>query len=98
MIICNKISRTFVKYIDGKVCRSKREVIIMNCFMGNNFYLYLLIIMLILCCNGCLNDIVGKICECWYLIPIVVLLLCCCNKGQGHGNKGIGGNYGCGCK
>lgn len=66
----------------------------MNFGCGNNCYLYLLIILLILCCNGCLKDIIGKLCDCSYLLPIVLLLLCC-NKDTG---KNIGGNFGCGCK
>lgn len=66
----------------------------MNCLCGNNNYLYILIILLALCCNGCLNDIIGKICECWYIIPIILLLLCCTKNTH----KGMGGNFGCGCK
>ena len=74
----------------------------MNClgFTNNNCYLWLLIILLILCCcgNGCISNILEKICGCGPLIPIILLILCCCG---GHGDRPMRepkGFPGCGCK
>ena len=53
-------------------------------FGNDNCCLYILIILLVLCVcgNGCLNGIIDKILGCGCLLPIVIALLCCCNKGQ----------------
>ncbi len=66
-------------------------------FNNDNCCLYILIILLVLCLcgNGCLNGIIDKICGCGPILPIVLLLLCCCNKGGNHKSFNIGG---CGCK
>ncbi|MBR2377508.1 MAG: hypothetical protein IKA85_07075 [Clostridia bacterium] len=70
----------------------------MNCFGFNNdnCCLYILIILLVLCLcgNGCLNGIIDKLCGCSWILPIVLLLLCCNNKGP-QKPFSIGG---CGCK
>ncbi len=71
-----------------------------NCFGFNNdnCSLYILIILLVLCLcgNGCLNDIINKVCNSGCILPVAIaLLLCCCNKG---GHKPYGLNGGCGCK
>ncbi|MBQ7408315.1 MAG: chorion class high-cysteine HCB protein 13 [Clostridia bacterium] len=74
----------------------------MNClgFLNdNNCYLWLLIIILIICCGGCgcITNIIEKICNCGCLIPILLVLLCVCggNKGGMREHKGFNG---CGCK
>ncbi len=67
----------------------------MNFFgFNDNCCLYILIILLIvcLCGNGCLSNIIDKICGCGWLLPIVIALLCCCKGGK----KPYG--IGCGCK
>ena len=63
----------------------------MNCFgLDNNFYIYLIIILLVLCVfkNG---GICGLFNNC-YTLPVIIALVCCFCKG--------GGNLfgGCGCK
>ena len=67
----------------------------MNCNF-NNCYLYILIILLLLCCNGCVTDIIGKLCDCKYLIPLALVYFCCCGDKKGF-DKGFGGGFGCGC-
>lgn len=72
-----------------------------NCFgcMDNNFYLWLLIILFVLCCcgTGCITQILDKICGCGCLIPILLLLYCYCGKDKGcREPKNFG--LGCGCK
>ena len=72
----------------------------MNCFGFNNdnCCLYILIILLVLCLcgNGCIGDIVNKVCNSGCLLPIIIaLLLCNCNNKPSR-PYGIG--PGCGCK
>lgn len=61
-------------------------------FGGDNCCLYILIILLVLCVcgNGCLNGIIDKICNSGCLLPIILILLCCCKNGSGK-------HYGMGC-
>lgn len=68
----------------------------MNFLRNDNMYLYLLIILLVVCCGGCgfINGIIDKICNCGLILPIVLLLALCGCQGE----KQIGGgNFGCGC-
>lgn len=69
----------------------------MNCFGfgGDNCCLWILLILLIICLcgNGCLNGILEKICNCGCLLPILIALCCCCGKGDKPGM-----NFGFGCK
>lgn len=75
--------------------------IFMNCFgfLNDNCNLWLLIILLIICCGGCgcVNKIIDKICGCGCLLPILLVLLCCCDKG-GCGREPKPPFPGCGCK
>ena len=62
----------------------------MNTFGGgDNCCLWILIILLILCVckNGCLNGIFDKLCNCGCLIPLILVWCCCCNGGD-HCDKG----------
>lgn len=73
----------------------------MNCLcFNNNCYLWLLIIMLILCCckNGCVNDIIEKICGCGPLIPVILFMLCACNGNGEKCQREPKGFPGCNCK
>ena len=66
----------------------------LNCLgIGDNCCLWMLIIILILCLckNGCLNGIIDKICGCGCLLPVLLLLLCCCKGGKGGPDFGFGG-------
>ena len=65
-----------------------------NCLCNNNWYMYLLIILL-LNCGGCdcIKGIIDKICDCGYIVPLIMLILCCC-KDKGFAPCGTG----CGCK
>ena len=63
-----------------------------NCFgsSGNNYTLWILIILLVLCsCGGSLDGIFDKLLNCECLLPLLIVWMCCCNKG------GIPG-YNCG--
>ena len=60
-------------------------------FGGNNGWLWILIILLIICnCGGMIEGIFDKLTNCDCLIPLLVVWLCCCNKGGSLG-------FGCGC-
>ena len=66
----------------------------LNCTgIGDNCCLWMLIIILIICLckNGCLNGIIDKICGCGGLLPVLMLLLCCCKGGKGGPEFGFGG-------
>lgn len=58
----------------------------MNClgFANNNCYLWLLIILFVICCcgNGCIGNILDKLCGCGPLLPLLIVLLCCCGGGD----------------
>ncbi|MDD7214386.1 MAG: hypothetical protein PUH90_03685 [Clostridia bacterium] len=65
-----------------------------NCFgIGDNCCLWILIILLILCIckNGCLNGILDKLCNCGCLLPLLIVFLCCCKGGHGGPDFGFGG-------
>lgn len=72
----------------------------MNCFgfLNDNRSLWLLIILLIVCCGGCgcVNKIMDKLCGCG-MLPLILVLLCCC--GTPCGCKEPKPPFpGCGCK
>ena len=70
------------------------NISMLNCLgIGDNCCLWMLIIILILCLckNGCLNGIIDKICGCGCLLPVLLLLLCCCKGGKGGPDFGFGG-------
>ena len=64
---------------------------------GDNCCLWILIILLILCVckNGCLNGIFDKLCNCGCLIPLL-LVWCCCTGGC-HDKHGMDFGFGGGC-
>ena len=64
---------------------------------GDNCCLWILIILLILCVckNGCLNGIFDKLCNFGCLIPL--LLVWCCCTGGGHDKHGMDFGFGGGC-
>ena len=61
---------------------------------GDNCCLWILIILLILCVckNGCLNGIFDKLCNCGCLIPLL-LVWCCCTGGC-HNKHGMDFGFG----
>ena len=69
-----------------------------NTFGGDNCCLCILIILLILCVckNGCLNGIFDKLCNCGCLIPLLLVWCCCCGGGD-HCKHDTDFGFGGGC-
>ncbi|MBR2385629.1 MAG: hypothetical protein IKA99_08505 [Clostridia bacterium] len=69
-----------------------------TCGCGDNCCLWILIILLILCVckNGCLNGILDKLCNCGCLIPLILVWCCCCGGGC-HDKHGMDFGFGGGC-